>query len=250
MQEVVKVAKKKSNILKNAVWILLSLGLLTGAVMGGLYLENNTRIDAVTFEGNYYTDEESLLGALDSPVGMLADSVSFDSLFMDLKTLPYVENATVSMGMLGTLTFKVTERDPFAMLVDGNRRVFVAEGGIKLPIMPEKVKDVPLVYGFSARSLSDTLKSDSYKQVEDFLIAARENELGWITISEVSWNESEGVVALTYENGVKLLFGNDQFAEKMKNWEAFYTDVISKKGIGAFTSIDLRYEDQIVTRNS
>lgn len=242
--------KKKSTILKNTVWIILSLGLLAGAVMGGLYLEKNTRIEAVEFEGHHYTDVESLEAALDSPVGMLADSVSYDSLFMDLKTLPYVEDATVSMGMLGTLTFKVTERQPFAMLVDGNRRVYLAEGGIKLPIIPEKIEDVPLVYGFSARSLSDTLKSDSYKQVEEFLIAARENELGWVTISEVSWNESEGVVALTYENGVKLLFGRDQFDTKMKNWEAFYTDVISKKGIGAFTSIDLRYEDQIVTRNS
>lgn len=243
-------AKKKSSKLKNAVWILLSLGLLTGAVMGGVYLENNTRIEAVKFEGNHYTKVASLEEALESPVGMLADSVSYDSLFADLKTLPYVDDVTVSMGMLGTLTFKVTEREPFAMLVDGNRRMYVAEGGIKLPIIPEKIKDVPLVYGFSARSLNDTLTSDSYQQVEEFLIAAQENELGWVTISEVSWNESEGVVALTYENGVKLLFGNDQFDTKMKNWEAFYTDVISKKGIGAFTSIDLRYEDQIVTRNS
>jgi cell division septal protein FtsQ len=188
--------------------------------------------------------------ALESPVGMLADSVSFDSLFKDLKTLPYVEDVTVSMGIRGTLTFRVMEREPFAMLVDGNRRIYVAEGGIKLPLIPEKIKDVPLVYGFSVQSLEDTLKSDQYRQVEEFLIAARENELGWITISEVSWNESEGVVALTYENGVKLLFGRNQFKEKMKNWEAFYTNVVSKKGIGSFSRIDLRYEDQIVTRNS
>lgn len=241
---------KKSGILKNAVWILLSVALLTGAVMGGIYLEKNTRIETVQFEGNHYTDTESLEEALESPVGMLADSVSFDSLFMDLKTLPYVKDATVSMGIRGTLTFRVIEREPFAMLMDGNRRVYLSEGGIKLPIIPEKVKDVPLVYGFSARSLSDTLKSDHYRQVEEFLIAARTNELGWITISEVSWNESEGVVALTYENGVKLLFGRDQFREKMENWEAFYTNVVSKKGIGSFSSIDLRFKDQIVTRNS
>jgi cell division septal protein FtsQ len=249
MKEVFKMAKI-SSILKNTVWIILSLALLTSAVLAGLYLEKNMRIEEVKFEGNHYTDLESLEEALELPIGMLADSVSYDSLFMDLKTLPYVEDATVNMGILGTLTFKVTEREPFAMLVDGNRRLYLAKGGFKLPVIPEKIKDVPLVYGFSARSLSDTLRSDSYRQVEDFLIAAQENKLGWITISEVSWNESEGVVALTYENGVKLLFGNDQFEEKMKNWEAFYTDVISKKGMAAFTSIDLRFEDQIVTRNS
>lgn len=241
---------KKSGKVRNVVWIFLSIALLTGAILGGLYIESNTQIEAVKFEGNYYTDIESLENALKSPVGMYADSISFDSLFMDLKTLPYVKDATVSMGIRGTLTFRIYEREPFALLVDGNRRVYLAEGGLKLPIIPEKVKDVPLVYGFSARSLSDTLKSESYRQVEDFMIAAKENELGWITISEVSWNESEGVVALTYENGVKLLFGRNEFPEKIKNWEAFYTDVVSQKGMGAFTSIDLRFKDQIVTRNS
>lgn len=242
-------AAKKSSKLRNALWIFLSLALLTGAVLGGLYIESNTRIDAVKFEGNYYTEIESLESALDSPVGMLADSVAFDSLFMDLKTLPYVKNTSVSMGIRGTLTFHIYEREPFALLMDGSRRVYLAEGGIKLPVIPEKVKDVPLVYGFSANPLSDTLNSESYKQVEEFLIAAKSNELGWITISEVSWNESEGVVALAYENGVKLLFGQDQFEEKMNNWEAFYTEVVLKKGIGSFSSIDLRFKDQIVTRN-
>ena len=181
---------------------------------------------------------------------MLADSVLFDSLFMDLKTLPYVEDVTVNMSIRGTLTFKITEREPIALLVDGNRRVYISEGGIKLPVIPEKAEDVPLIYGFSAEPLSDTLKTESYQHVEDFLIAAKENKLGWITISEVSWSDREGVVALTYENGVKLLFGRDQFDKKFQNWEAFYTKVISRKGISAFTSIDLRYQDQIVTQNS
>lgn len=241
---------EKSHTIQNIIWVLLSLALLTVAVLGGLYVESNTRIEKVAFEGNHYTDTESLQNVLDSPVGMLADSVSFDSLFMDLKTLPYVKDATVSMGIRGTLTFNITEREPFALLVDGNRRVYLAEGGIKLPIIPEKVKNVPLVYGFSANPLRDTLKTEAYQEVENFLLAAKSNDLGWITISEVSWNESEGVVALTYENGVKLLFGRGQFEEKIKSWQAFYTDVISKKGIGSFTSIDLRFKDQIVTRNS
>lgn len=240
---------KISNIVKNTIWILLSVALLTGAVLAGLYIEKNTRIEAVKFEGHQYTDAESLQNALESPIGMLADSVNFEKLFKDLETLPYVKDATVSMGIRGTLTFHVYEREPIALLVDGSKRMYVAEGGIKLPIVPEQVKDVPLIYGFSANPMSDSLKSDSYKQVEKFLMAARSNDLGWITISEVGWNESEGVVALSYENGVKLLFGRDQFEEKMKNWEAFYTEVVSRKGINSFKSIDLRFKDQIVTRN-
>ncbi len=237
------------NSFKTIVWILFSAALITGAVLGGIYIENNTRIQQVEFEGNRYTDAELLQDAIDSPVGLLADSVEYNQLFEDLKTLPYVEDATASMSIRGTLTFRVYEREPLAMLVDGSRRVYFSEGGIKLPVTPEKVDDVPLVYGFSAEPISDTLASDAYKQVEQFLLEAKENKIGWITISEIAWNEREGVVALTYENGVKLLFGRDRFREKLTNWEAFYTDVVSQKGINEFRSIDLRFKDQIVTRH-
>ncbi|HBX65194.1 MAG TPA: hypothetical protein DEG32_03250, partial [Balneolaceae bacterium] len=71
---------------------------------------------------------------------------------------------------------------------------------------------------------------------------------GWNTISEVVFDETDGVVALSHENGVKLLFGRNDFQTKLENWKAFYTDVIRTKGIQSMRQIDLRFTNQVVTR--
>ncbi len=229
-------------------WLFLSVALIGAGVYAGIYLEKNTVIQEVRFQGNSFTDDSTLAAAIESPVGMLADSVHYGSLAESLKEVPYVKDVSMNMNIRGTLTFTVEERDPIAMLIDGTRRIYVGEGGVKLPIIQGNIQNVPLLYGFSVSSAGDTLSSDNFRQIEAFLTEAKTNRVGWITISEVAWSEREGVIALTYENGVKLIFGRDNFREKLQNWEAFYTNVVAGKGIHQFNSVDLRFEGQVVTQ--
>jgi len=238
----------RADQLKAMSWVAAAFFLVGLAVIAGIYFEQNTEIRGVEFKGHYYTDTEELLGIIESPVGLLADSVDYSGLFSTISTLPYIKDVSVSMSMRGTLTLNVTEHEPLAMLVDGSSRSFVTENGIKLPVVPGKVKDVPLVYGFPALPLTDTLSSDAYKNIEQFLLDARENKFGWLTISEVAWNDREGVVALSSENGVKLIFGHEEFDKRLEYWANFYSEVVARKGIRSFQTIDLRYRNQIVTR--
>jgi hypothetical protein len=96
--------------------------------------------------------------------------------------------------------------------------------------------------------MTDTLKNDAFEIVSDFLTMALNKKVSNATISEVAWTNDQGVVALTNENGVKLVFCKGDFATRLRNWEAFYGEVVKQKGIDAMRSIDLRFEGQIVTR--
>lgn len=225
--------------------VLLFLG---AAVYAGLYLEQRTVITDVRFSGHYFTSEEQLHTALVSPVGMRADSVQFEEHFDQLKKLPYVKNVVVSMSYQGTLTFSVDEHEPIAMAIDNGSRTFISEDGDILPIAEGKIVDVPLLYGFSTSPAGQKLTGEKFTIVSEFLKAAKANPTGWVTISEISFNGTEGVVALSQQNGVKLIFGKSGFDEKFENWEAFYSQVIGVQGMGELHTIDLRFADQIVTR--
>ena len=222
------------------------------AVIAGFYLEQNTRINAVDFSGNYYTDTSDLANSIEpvSPVGELADSVNYATLYDVLQPLPYVKEIHVSMNFRGRLTFSIGEYEPIGLIVNDSERMYVSEEGILLPVIPGKAKDVPLVYGFRTASPGDSLKSSAWKQMEAFLTEAKKSTVNWATLSEVAWNENEGVVALSHENGVKLVFGHEDFQERLAHWELFYTDVITHEGIGKFRLIDLRFRNQIVTQQS
>lgn len=227
-------------------WSAIALMMLGLAIVAGFYFEQNTRISAVEFSGQEFTTAEQLEKVMISPIGLLADSVDYEGIFDSFSQLPYVKEVAVRMSHRGSLTIEIDERQPIGLMA-GKPITYFDESGIQLPGRPGKWVDVPIVYGFRQTTPGDTLEGRDFTQVKEFLIAAKNDLFGWATLSEVAWNKNEGVVALSSENGVKLLFGRNRFDQKITHWKAFYQDVVSQKGINSFRTVDLRFRNQIVT---
>jgi hypothetical protein len=227
-------------------WASLALLMLGIAVVAGFYFDQNTRISSVEFSGQTFTPVEELENSMLSPVGLLADSVDYEEIYRSVSELPYVKNVAVRMSYRGILTVEIDERTPIGLL-SGSQPVYFDEAGIQLPVVQGNHVDVPIVYGFEETAPGDTLSGDGFDQVLSFLNQATRDPFSWATLSEVAWSEDEGVVALSNENGVKLLFGENRFDQKIEHWKAFYQRVVAHRGINSFRSIDLRFRNQIVT---
>lgn len=224
--------------------ILLLLGIV---VTAGFYWNATLTIKGVQFEGNHFVSADELK-KVEVPTGISPDSVDFMDIISRFEKIPYVRRADVSMEANGMLNVQITERQPLALLADGDKKIYVDENGIRLSQVLGKTVDVPILYGFSATPMSDTLKSDAFNYTADFLTNVRNSTVSDATISEIAWTKNEGVVALTNQNGVKLIFGKGDFKRRLRNWEAFYGKIIKQKGIEKMRSVDLRFKGQIVTR--
>ena len=242
-------SNKKKGLPKGVPWSAGAVFLLGIAIIAGIYWEQNTKVTDLRFHGNSFTADEQLHAVIESPVGLHSDSVDYRGLIEQVHTLPWVRSATISMEARGTMTFRIQEREPIGLIVENEKRAYVDRDGIKLPLVLNQPVDVPLVYGFSAEPVGDTLNTDPFGNVRDFLLAARSNGFGWATLSEVGYNPREGVIAMSHENGVKLLFGHDNYEEKLRYWETFYAEVVRTKGIQQVSEVDLRFRGQVVTRN-
>lgn len=231
-------------------WIAGAVLILGLAVMAGLYWSSTMKVQKIQFSGNHFVSEEDLQ-LVEVPTGISPDSLNFGDIRNRFEKLPYVKQADISVEPNGKINISIAERKPIALLVDENKKVYIDTDGIRLPIVADKTIDVPILYGFDAEPMQDTLQNEAFKTAADFLKTVRNNEVSDATISEVAWSSSdEGVVALTNQNGVKLIFGKGDFSNRLRNWEAFYGEVIKKKGIEKMRSIDLRFEGQIVTREN
>lgn len=224
--------------------VLLVLGL---AVVGGLYWNRTGTIDEVQYTGFDYTSEEQLR-QVEVPTGVHPDSVDFVAIMKEFEKIPYVKYARINASPGGTVTINITERTPIAMLINGSRRAYVDADGIRLPQVLGKTPDVPLLYGFIARPIGDTLKSKAFEQTSAFLQELLQRKASDATISEIAWNTDQGIVALTHENAAKVIFGKGEYSDRLRNWEAFYREVVRKKGIENIQTVDLRFKGQIVTR--
>lgn len=234
---------KKSNITSWVTFVALMTGL---AVIAALYWNEHITIQDVEISGIYFTDEAEIMEIAQPAIGMNPDSINLADLCDKIEKLNYVKTAIPFIEPNGTFRLQIIEREPIALLINDSERAYVDADGIILELLAGKIRNVPLLYGFEI-SISDTLNQPSFLQIRDFLTAAKINDFGWATISEVAYLNEEGVVALSHQNGVKLVFGNDDFKLKLDNWEAFYAQVVRTKGIEAFQKVDLRFTNQVVT---
>ncbi len=228
-------------------WITTVLMVTGIAVLAALYWNRNVTVQDVQVNNLYYTGYEQVKQAANIPMGIKPDSLNLNEVVQRVEKLDYVRSVKPYIEPSGDLRLTVAERQPIALLVNGSDRMYVDAEGVRLPILEGKTQDVPLLYGYSATS-RDTIKTEEFTQVRDFLMKAKIDGFGWTTISEVVYDETDGVVALSHENGVKLLFGRNDFQTKLENWKAFYTDVIRVKGIRSMRQVDLRFTNQVVTR--
>lgn len=228
-------------------WIAGAILILGIAVIAGFYWNSTLTIQQVEFSGNHFVSSEDLK-QVDVPTGINPDSMDFGQIRSRFEQIPYVRHADISVQPSGNLMINITERHPIALLANGSTKIYVDQDGLRLPMRLDKAVDVPILYGFSASPMLDTLNSEAFKTTADFLMKVRSSRVNDATISEVAWTKNEGIVALTNQNGVKLVFGTSDFSNRLRNWEAFYGEVVKKKGIEAMRTIDLRFEGQIVTR--
>jgi len=231
--------------LLTAVLVLVGLG-----IIAGVYWQQSLRVDTLRVSGIWFNQEADILEAAQVPMGIAPDSLNLEELKNRVMRLAYVKSVHPYIEPGGTLHLSIEERIPIALLVGGDVERYTDAEGVQLPVLTGKTVDVPLVYGFSSIRQTDTLKTTDFIQLARFLEEAKEHNFAWATLSEVAFDPQEGVVALSHENGVKLLFGTDSFTNKLANWELFYTQVIRETGIARIAQIDLRFNDQIITRES
>lgn len=230
---------------KHLAWLTTAVILLAVSVVAGVYWNSTMKIQQVAFSGNNFVSADEL-EEIEVPIGISPDSMNFMKIINEFEEIPFVRRADIDVEPGGKLFVQVTERRPAALLAGGSRKMYIDRDGLLLPVDLGKVVDVPILYGFKSGPVGDTLTSEGFRTVAQFLTELQNRPVSNATVSEIAWTGSEGVVALTNQNGVKLIFGYGDFASRMRNWEAFYGEVVRQKGIENMRSIDLRFQGQIV----
>ncbi len=231
-------------------YVLIIGALLLAAIIAGYYFNRATIVKEVEVTGNTFTPAEKVIKQAAVPLNTPPDSLPYLRIIKDVETLPYVKEATVQVVPPKTLLIRVSERKPVGVLADQGNQPYFDANGIVLPRVTGKAVNVPLVYGLRHTAPGDTLKGKAATEVTAFLQAALDHQFASLTLSEVGYDSDTGVIALSQDNGVKLLFGHNDFDRALRNWEAFYQQVVPHKGMNKLASVDLRFVGQVVTKDA
>lgn len=234
---------------KNRRWMALGIVLLIASVITGIVYTSGGTVKSIDVSELVFTQPDDVINAARIELGTGIDSVGYLAAIARVEKLPYVKRASMRLRPNGALGIRIEERQPIARLVSDGAQAMVDVDGAMMPVISGVSLDVPVLHGFRVQR-GDTLKGAGFAIARDFLLAAASSQLAGITLGETTYDPREGVVALSSESGVRVLFGKEGFEERLRHWEAFYGQVVPQKGIARFKSVDLRYRGQIITKES
>lgn len=152
---------------------------------------------------------------------------------------PMVEKATVFITIDGVLNAIVKQRTPIARVVTESKNYYIDSQAKKMPLSSKYSSRVVLVSGaISEKDNEDIFKLASKIENNDFL----NKEI--IGIQKIEKNEYN--LNTRIGNQIVKLGNLDSLDLKFKKLEVFYLKAMSDSTINNYTTINLKYSNQIV----
>ena len=216
---------------------------------------NGMVVREVVVEGARYADEETILAlaAVDARMRVL----DVDPLLIADRAVrhPWVQTGAVRRLPSGVVRIAVRERLPVALALtpDGRPTAWLDAEGYAMPLPDAVAWDVPLVWG-AALPVNRTRPLDGASLRE---LLATLPQSGLPPNARVSSFEVGSAGSITMyvsvpgrREAIAVHLGNRGYAEKFRRLHAFWTQAVLPRPDKTFAAIDLRFDGQIVTKES
>ena len=173
------------------------------------------------------------------------DSLNLDKIEKVLESKSAINKTEAFVTKDGMLNISVTQRRPAVRFQGGNWGYYADAEGRSFPLQSSYSSHVPVVDGYIP-AMTDTLRIVKTTALVNFL----EKSSVWKNkFVQIRIDEKGDIILVPREGKERFLIGQPcKLEEKSKKMEMYYTHILPAKGSGRYSTVDLRYEGQIVCR--
>lgn len=202
---------------------------------------------------NLFLDQQqlrALMQADDRLMGSPLGQLSLSQIEARLHATRYVAEAHAQVLADASVQVQVRLRQPIARVVNENGQGFYVDAnGNKLPLAEGYAARMALVRGRFEEQLakSDTLQDSTLRSLMPLLRFVYNDEFYRAQVAEVVVQPGGDVLLLPEVGSVVVNLGSaTDHARKLAHLYTFYQDVLSKKGWDYYSSVSLKYVNQLV----
>ncbi len=213
-----------------------------------------------------FVEKSDVLQTIHDKFGML-EGKSFNTINISLleniiDNNPFVSHAEVFSTIDGKLNIEVVPRVPIVRIIDfSNSSFYIDEEGVCMPLSDKYSASVPVASGFiPGMDGLNKVRVIGEKEIGDTAFHATKIEKVYLLAGYISrnefWNAQVEQVYMNEEGEMELIprvgnhtivFGDEkQMDEKFKKLFLFYKEGLSKQGWDKYSTINLKYKDQVV----
>jgi len=232
--------------------IIAFAGLATLA-MSASHWKKEVIVRDFIIDGEAIIPESELLARIAMYKDANLQELEVNELKQRLMELPYLRDVIVSKELNGSVRVEVVEREPVALVFLGQSRMVMDRDGFLLPCTKEVVARYPDLFPVSgisrvqiAKNGLQQLDKRDVRLITTFLAALSEMEYASLLVKEFHLAGNNLSWCLAMQAPTRFIVGNDgNFKEKLKKFEIFWQQVVSKKGFGFYDTVDLRFRERI-----
>lgn len=244
-------------VLITTIWVISLSGLIT--LMSFIEIKKGeqtcNKVQVILPGNQFFIERAEIDDILNSKSGILVgrrlEGINIQNLENRLKANPFIEYAKVYVDMDGILHADVRQRVPILRVFNMTGQDFyIDQNGLKVPLSDHFTSRVlvangAILEGFDGKvdTLKNNLSKDLYKMAKYITADSLWNE----QVVQIYVNNNKDMELVPRVGSQKIIFGNaDGMEDKFKNLLLFYKKALPKVGWDAYSSINLKFNGQVV----
>ena len=250
---------KNRAFVRNLLLLLLSVALIGGIaylLIRSPRVTSTDRCEAVTVEvkteaggeplfltGDRITDELARRGI--QLRGKRLDSIDLRKIERTLLSMPIYKRAEAFIApSSSSVQIRLTEKHPLYIVQEASgKSYYVTQGKGTITVNPTFAAYLPIVSGAVDLKMATS-------PVYDLMAALREDPYFTDYFGQVYVDETDGIVLIPRIGTTRVIMGRESnWSEKLRKWRIFAESVLPKRGMNAFSYVNLDYGKQIIARS-
>ena len=247
---------KNRALVRNLLLLLLSVALIGGIaylLIRSPRVTSTDRCQAVTIEVKTETGGEPLFLTGDRITDELArrgiqlrgkrlDSIDLRKIERTLLSMPIYKRAEAFIApSSSSVQIRLTEKHPLYIVQEASgKSYYVTQGKGTITVNPTFAAYLPIVSGAVDLKMATG-------PVYDLMAALREDPYFTDYFGQVYVDETDGIVLIPRIGTTRVIMGRESnWSEKLRKWRIFAESVLPKRGMNAFSYVNLDYGKQII----
>ena len=250
---------KNRALVRNLLLLLLSVALIGGIaylLIRSPRVTSTDRCQAVTIEVKTETGGEPLFLTGDRITDELArrgiqlrgkrlDSIDLRKIERTLLSMPIYKRAEAFIApSSSSVQIRLTEKHPLYIVQEASgKSYYVTQGKGTITVNPTFAAYLPVVSGAVDLKMATG-------PVYDLMAALREDPYFTDYFGQVYVDETDGIALIPRIGTTRVIMGRESnWSEKLRKWRIFAESVLPKRGMNAFSYVNLDYGKQIIARS-
>lgn len=212
-------------------------------------------------DGYSFVTAEDIEGYLNSEygvyIGQRLDSVDLAKVERILDNKSAILKTEAYTTPDGMLNVKVFQREPVVRFQKGDNGFYADEKGFLFPLQSNYTSQVPIIDGNVPLTFESGYKGEPVTEAEKVwleriigLVNHMQKTKVWAeNISQITVRPGGDLVMVPRQGKELFIFGGpDNFEDKFSRMEKYYTTILPEKGEGYYSTVNVKYNGQIVCR--